>query len=52
MIKLRSKTRKALFRTGRLGPPTNLRAGGAHRDKRKPARGEARRRAIAESLSL
>lgn len=33
---------------GRLGPPCNLRAGGAHRDGRKVSRSTAERRAVAE----
>jgi hypothetical protein len=41
--------RKKASLVPRLGPPTNLRSGGAFKDARRVSRGEATRRALREA---
>jgi hypothetical protein len=43
-----SKTVKRARIVPRLGPPTNLRPGGAHKNRAKKSRSEDRRRAMRE----
>ena len=43
-----AKKRKRKAAVPRLGPPSNLRPAGAHRDKRKKTRAEREREALGE----
>jgi hypothetical protein len=46
------KKRKRKSVVPRLGPPTNLRPAGAHKDKRKKARTELERAALADEAAF